>query len=101
MVESDIITVRFAGLRTGLDGLLLNGAHTVDFQLGAECGGDILQHQADGVIQPCGGKQEAQKIQEGKLPADQQPRSGEDGCGQTDAQERLSGAHEYAGGSSE
>ena len=98
MVEYDVIILRCADLHTGLDGLLLNGPHPLDLQLGAEGGGDVLQHQADGIIQPGGGEQEAQEVQEGQLPPDQQARSHQDRGGQADPKERLGGAHEHAGG---
>ena len=97
MIECDIIVFRGKMLRSLLHGLLLNGAHPLDLQFGAEGGGDVLKHHAQRIVEPCRREQKAQEKQEIQLSRKQQGRSCQDGGGKADAQKGLGGADESPG----
>ena len=98
MVKGDVVAVGVEVLCSRLHRLLQDGAHPFNLQLGIEGGGDVLEHHPQRIVQPGGGEQKAQKIEEGQLPSQQQRPTGEHRSGKPQTQECLSGAHEHAGG---
>lgn len=98
MVKGDVVAGRAEVLCPRLHRLLQDGAHPLDLQLGVEGGGDVLEHHPQGIVQPGGCKEEAQEIEEGEFPGQQQRPTGEYRSGKPQPQEGLCGAHKHAGG---
>ena len=97
MVKGDVVSVGVEVLCSCLHRLFQNRAHPFNLQLGVESGGDVLEHHPQRVVQPCGGEQEAQEIEEGELPFQQQRPASEHRGGKPQPQEGLGGADEHAG----
>ena len=94
VVKGDVVAGRAEVLCPRLHRLLQNRAHPFDLQLGVKGGGDVLEHHPQGIVQPCGGEEEAQEIEEGELPGQQQRPASEHRGGKPQPQEGLSGADE-------
>ena len=97
MVKGDVIVLRCKVNCPLLYRLFQNGAHPLDLQFGVEGGGDILEHKPQRVVQPGGGKEEPEEIEERKFSGRQKSSAGQDGGCQTQPEKRLGGADEHAG----
>ena len=97
MVKGDVIVLRCKVNCPLLYRLFQNGAHPLDLQFGVEGGGDILEHKPQRVVQPGGGKEEPEEIEERKFSGRKKSSAGQDGGCQTQPEKRLSGAYEHAG----
>ena len=95
MVKDDVVALWGKVHGALLYRLLQNGAHPINLKLGAEGGGNVLKHQAQGVIQPGGGKEKPKKVGEGQHAVQQECRASEHCGGQPDAQKGLGGAHKH------
>ena len=97
MVKGNVVILRREILGSFLHRLFQNGAHPLDLQLGIEGSGDILKHQPQGIIKPGGGKEESQKIEEGKFSGCQHRPAGQNGGCQPQTKKSLSGTYKHAG----
>src|SRR5699024_1753523 len=98
MFKSNIIVCRCKFFHAFLHRLLQDRTHPLNLQLRIESGGDILKYQPQRVIQPCGSKEESQKVKKGKFSPCQQRSAGQDRSCQPKTEECLCGADKHAGG---